>query len=59
MILWKIVKSLEESALLIKTLGKQLKINQNNKVLEFVGMFLGTLGAISLDNLWTGKGTSY
>ena len=49
----KIVKSLEESGLLIKSVGKTIK-NQKGRLL---GMLLGTLGASLLRNLLTGKHT--
>ena len=53
----KIIKSLEESGLLIKGVSETIK----NKVKEqkggFLRMFFGTVGASLLGNLLTGKGT--
>ena len=37
----KIVKSLEESSLLIQVLAKQFKIKQNNKKVDFLECYLG------------------
>ena len=54
----KIVKSFEESGLLIKGNNvkmKQLKMKRKNKKEDF--LILGTLGAILLGNLLTGKRT--
>ena len=52
----KIVKSLEDSGLLLRGVIKTVQ----NKVKEqkggFLSMFLGTLGASLLGNLLTGKG---
>ena len=36
----KIVKSLEESSLLIQVLAKQFKIKQNNKKVDFLECYL-------------------
>ena len=55
MILW-IVKSLEESGLLIKGVNKTVKNEAKEQKGEFLGMLLGTLGAGLLGNLLTGKG---
>ena len=52
----KIIKSLEESCLLIKVLAKQLKMKQKEKKGKFLSMLLGTLGASLLGNLLAGKG---
>ena len=53
----KIVKSLEDSGLLLKEVTETVQ----NKVKEqkggFISMLLGTLGAILLGNLLAGKGT--
>ena len=57
MILWKIVKSLEESRLLIKCVDKKIKTEAKEKKGAFLGMLFGTLGASLLGNLLTGKGT--
>ena len=51
----KIVKSFEESGLLIKGISKAIK-NEAKEQKEFLGMFLGTLGASWLGNLLTVKG---
>ena len=54
----KIVKSLEESGLLIKGVSKTIKNKANEQKGGFLGMLLGTLGATLLGiNLLTGKGT--
>ena len=53
----KIVKSLEESGLLIKSISETIK---NEAVVQkggFIGMLSGTLGASLLGNLLTGTGT--
>ena len=52
----KIIKSLEESGLLIKNVSKTVKNEIKNKKGGFLSMFLGTLGASLLGNLLTGKG---
>ena len=51
----KIVKSLEESGLLIKDLSESIKNEANKQKGGFLGMLLGTLGASLLGNLLTGK----
>ena len=51
----KIIKSLEESGLLIKGVSETIKIEAKKGV--FLGMLLGTLGASLLENLLTAKGT--
>ena len=48
----KIVKSLEESGLLIEGIKDKAKEKKG----EFLGMLLGTLGASLLENLLAGKG---
>ena len=53
----RIVKSLEESGLLIKDVSKPIKNEAEEKKGGFPVMLLGTLGAILLGNLLTGKGT--
>ena len=53
----KIVKSLEESGLLIKDSSKTIKSESKEEKGGFLGMLLGTLGASLLGNLLTGKGT--
>ena len=51
----KIVKSLEESGLLIKGISEAIK-NEAKEQRGFLGMLLGTSGASLLGNLFTGKG---
>ena len=53
----KIVKSLEESGLLIKGVNETTKNEAKEQKAEFFGMLLCTLGASLLGNLLTGKGT--
>ena len=53
----KIVKSLEQSGLLIKGVSKTIKNEAYEQKGEFHGVLLGTLGASLLGNLLTGKGT--
>ena len=53
----KIVKSLEESNLLIKGVSETSKNEAKEQNGGFLGMLLGTLVASLLENLWTGKGT--
>ena len=50
----KIVKSLEESGLSIKGLSETIKYEAKEQKEEFLGILLG---ASSLGNLLTGKGT--
>ena len=51
----KIVKSLEESGLLIKAVSKTIKNEAKEQKGGFLGMLLGTLRANLLRNLLTGK----
>ena len=51
----KIVKSLEESGLLIKGVSETIKNEAKEQKGGFVEMLLGTLGASLLGNLLTGK----
>ena len=53
----KIVKSYEESGLLIKGVSQTIKNEAKEQKGGFRCMLLGTLGASSLGNLLTGKGT--
>ena len=53
----KIVKSLEESGLLIRGISKTIKHEAKEQKGEFLGMLLGTFGDSLLGNLLTGKGT--
>ena len=52
----KIVKSLEESGLLIKGMNELIQHEAKEQKGGFLGMLLGTLGASLLRNLLTGKG---
>ena len=51
----KIVKSLEESGLLIKGISETIKNEATEHKGGFFGMLLGTLGASLLGDLLTGK----
>ena len=53
----KIVKSLEESGLLIKGVSETYQNEAKEQRGVFLSMLLGTLGAILLGNLFKGKGT--
>ena len=53
----KIVKSLEESGLLIKGISETIKNESKKQRGGFLGMLLDTLGASLLGNLLTGKST--
>ena len=53
----KIVKSLEESGLLIEGVSETIKSEANKQKGGFLTMLLGTSGAILLGNLLTGEGT--
>ena len=53
----KIVKSLEESSLLIKDVSETIKNEAKEEKEGILGMLLGTLGASLLGNSLTGKGT--
>ena len=52
----KIIKFLEESGLLIKSVNETIKTEAKEKTGEFVSMLLITLGASLLGNLLAGKG---
>ena len=54
----KIVKSLEESRLLLKGVNKTIKNEAKEQNGGFLRMLLGTLGASLLGNFLTGKGTN-
>ena len=54
----KIVKSLEESGLLIKFVNKTIKNEAKEQKGGFLEMLWGTLGASLLENLLTGKDTT-
>ena len=53
----KIVKSLEESGLLIKDISETIENEAKEQKDGFLGTLLGTLSASLLGNLLTGKGT--
>ena len=53
----KIVKSVEESGLLIKVVSETIKNEAKEQKGEFPRMLLGTLGASLLGNLLTDKET--
>ena len=53
----KLVKSLEDSGLLIKVVSETIKNEAKEEKGEFLGVLLGTLGASLLGNLLTGKVT--
>ena len=53
----KIVKSLKESSLLIKSISKTIKNEAKEQKGEFLSMLLGTLGASLLGNQLTSKNT--
>ena len=52
----KIVKSLEDSGLLLKVISETVQNEVNKQKGRFLSMLLGTLGASLLGNLLTGKG---
>ena len=52
----KIVKSLEDSGLLLKGVSETVQNEIKEQKGEFLSMLLGTLGASLLGNLLTGKG---
>ena len=53
----KIVKSLEETGLLIKGISETMKNEAKERKGGFLSILLGTLGASLLGNLLTGNGT--
>ena len=53
----KVIKSLEESGLLIKGVSETIKNETKEQKGGFLSMLLGTLGASLLGNLLTRKGT--
>ena len=53
----KIIKSLEESGLLIKAISQTIKSEAQDQKGWFLRMFLGPLGTSLLGNLLTDKGT--
>ena len=52
----KIIQVLEDSNILLKGFTKTIKNEAKKQKGGFLRMFLGTLGAILLDNMVTGKG---
>ena len=52
----KIVKSLEDSGLLLKGVSETIQNEANEQRGGFLSMLLGTLGASLLGNILTGKG---
>ena len=52
----KIVKALEDSAILLKRITKAIKNETKEQKGGFLSMLLGTLGAFLLGNLLSGKG---
>ena len=52
----KIVKSLEESGLIIKEVSETIKNEEKEQKGGFLGMILGTLSVSLLEDLLTGKG---
>ena len=55
----KIVKSLEDSGLLLKGITESVQNEIKEQKGGFLSMLLGTLGASLLGNLLTGKGASH
>ena len=53
----KIVKSIEDSGLLLKGITKTVQNEVKEQNRGFLSMLLGTLSTSLLGNLWTGKGT--
>ena len=54
----KIVKSLEDSGLLIKDITEMIENETKNQKYGFLGMLLGTLGASLLGNMLARKGVN-
>ena len=52
----KIIKSLDQSGLLIKGISKTIKNEAKEQKGRFLGMLWGKLGASLIANLFTGKG---
>ena len=52
----KVVKSLEDSGLLLKIIIKTVQNEVKEQIEEFLSMLLGTLSASILGNLFTGRG---
>ena len=54
----KIVKSLEDSGLLLKRVSETIQNKAREQKRGFLSMLLGTLGASLLGNILAGKGTN-
>ena len=54
----KVVKSLEDSGLLLKGVSKTVQIESKKQKGGFLSMVLGTLGASLLGNMLAGKGVT-
>ena len=54
----KVVKSLEDSALLLKRVAETVQNEIKEQKGGFLSMFLGTLGASLLGNVLTGRGVN-
>ena len=52
----KIIETLENSNILLKGVNKTIKNETREQKGRFLSMLFGTLGAISLGNIFTGKG---
>ena len=55
-VILKIVKSLEDSGLLLKRVGETIKDEAKEQKRRFLSMLLGILGASLLGNMLSGKG---
>ena len=55
----KMIKTFQESGLLIKTVSKAIKDEAKEQKSGFSVMLLGTLGASLLGNLWKDKGVTW
>ena len=54
--LMTIIKYLQESGLLIKGVSETIKNEAKEQTVDFLGIFLGTLGASLLENILASKG---
>ena len=54
----KVVKSLEDSSLLLKVVSETIQNEAKEQKGEFLSMLLGTLGASLLGNVFPGKGVN-
>ena len=55
----KMIKTFQESGLLIKTVSKAIKDKAKEQKSGFSVMLLGTIGASLLGNLWKDKGVTW